>query len=93
MIDLWAKEAAPSEALRRWFNHDPRRWTQFQKRYRAELAENGQNTQALRDLMKRKKPVTLLFAARDLERNNAVVLREWLLALRRPRRSPLVEQQ
>ncbi len=79
-LDLWLKEAAPSEALRRWFNHDPKRWAEFQKRYRAELVAKPESIKALRDLLAGARPVTLLFAAKDTARNNAVVLRDWLSA-------------
>ena len=78
-VDLWLKDLAPSDKLRHWFNHDPERWPEFRKRYRAELAEESEDTKS-EDL---NKPVTLLFAAKDSERNNAVVLREWLSARRR----------
>jgi uncharacterized protein YeaO (DUF488 family) len=84
-VDLWLKGVAPSEALRHWFNHDPERWPEFRKRYRAELAENSEDLETLRQLLAGKKPVTLLFAARDTEHNNAVVLKERLSA--RPRRN------
>ena len=82
-VDLWLKDLAPSDKLRHWFNHDPLRWPEFRKRYRAELAENSEDLETLRRLAAGNKPVTLLFAAKDSERNNAVVLREWLSARRR----------
>ncbi len=72
-VDLWLKSVAPSADLRRWFGHDPARWPGFEERYRAELASNP----ALKDLLalvEQYKQVTLLFAARDTERNNAAVL-------------------
>ncbi|MGB6452494.1 MAG: DUF488 domain-containing protein [Steroidobacteraceae bacterium] len=77
-IDLWLKDIAPSAALRQWFGHDPARWPEFRKRYRAELAANPEATASLRGAMKSEKQVTLLFGAKDEERNNAVVLREAL---------------
>jgi uncharacterized protein YeaO (DUF488 family) len=77
-IDLWLKDVAPSDELRRWFGHDPNRWAQFQKRYRAELAQNAEPVAALRELVKGRKPLTLLYAAKDIERNNAIVLRDFL---------------
>ncbi|HTR16914.1 MAG TPA: DUF488 domain-containing protein [Acetobacteraceae bacterium] len=77
-IDLWLKEVAPSAELRRWFGHDPSRWAEFRTRYGAELARNARNVPALSELMKAATPLTLLFAAKDAERNNAVVLREFL---------------
>jgi len=77
-IDLWLKDVAPSETLRRWFGHDPSRWTQFQRRYRAELVTNTEPVAVLRELIKTGKPLTLLYAAKDIERNNAIVLRDFL---------------
>ena len=71
---------APSEELRRWFNHDPARWSEFQKRYRAELRRNTDSVETLRDLIRGARPVTLLFAAKDAEHNNAVALRNHLSA-------------
>jgi uncharacterized protein YeaO (DUF488 family) len=75
--DLWLKEVAPSPGLRRWFDHDVRRWTRFRARYRAELARHPDGLRVLKDL-RRRGPVTLLFAARDEAHNHAVVLRETL---------------
>ena len=79
-VDLWLKDLAPSDALRHWFNHDPERWPEFRKRYHAEIAENSEELETLRRLVAGKKPVTLLFAAKDNEHNNAVVLKERLSA-------------
>lgn len=76
-FDLWLKEIAPSSQLRRWFGHAPDRWTEFGRRYREELRRNGAAVESLRD-MARRETITLLFAARDTERNNAVVLRDFL---------------
>jgi uncharacterized protein YeaO (DUF488 family) len=75
--DLWLKEAAPSRALRSWYGHDPRRWQAFAARYRAELARRPEMLHLLEDLQRRT-PLTLVFGARDTERNNAVVLRAML---------------
>jgi uncharacterized protein YeaO (DUF488 family) len=72
-IDLWLKDIAPSDALRRWFGHEPARWGAFAMRYRAELTANSTPMAELVRLY-RAGPVTLLFAAHDAERNNAVVL-------------------
>ncbi|MDN3517304.1 DUF488 domain-containing protein [Aquisalimonas lutea] len=76
-IDLWEKEVAPSTELRKWFGHDPERWQGFRERYRAELADAAA---ALHRILDRAGdgPLTLVFAARDREHNNAVVLREVL---------------
>ncbi len=77
-LDAWLKEAAPSTELRRWFNHDPDKWDEFQRRYRAEL---DANPAALEHLIEAAQagPVTLVYAARDEAHNDAVVLREVLM--------------
>lgn len=77
-LTLWLKEVAPSPALRAGFCHDPRHWEEFRRRYVAELADNG--GEALNRLLTltRSGPVTLLYAARDTEHNNAVVLASYL---------------
>jgi uncharacterized protein YeaO (DUF488 family) len=78
-IDLWLKAVAPSDELRRWFGHDPSRWAEFRKRYRAEIATNSESIATLRGLTKgEKKTLTLLFAAKDMDHNNAVVLKDFL---------------
>jgi uncharacterized protein YeaO (DUF488 family) len=74
-VDLWLKEIAPSTELRRWFGHDPAKWTEFKRRYRAELKENKEQVARLKDEME-KGPVTLLYGARDEEHNENVVLLE-----------------
>jgi len=78
-VDHWAKEVAPSHALRRWFGHAPERWDAFQARYCEELEspEAQEEIAALRALQ-RKGHVTLLYAAKDEEMNNAVALRDYL---------------
>jgi uncharacterized protein YeaO (DUF488 family) len=72
--DLWLKDAAPSDALRRWFGHEPSRWAAFAARYRAELARRPEVLQTF-DELRRRGPITLLYAARDRAINHAVVLR------------------
>lgn len=79
-LDGWMKEAAPSPALRTWYGHDPKKWPEFRRRYTAELDRTRAWT-PLRDLAARG-PLTLLYSARDEERNSAVLLRDYLL---RPR--------
>jgi uncharacterized protein YeaO (DUF488 family) len=74
-VDLWLKEIAPSTELRRWFGHDPAKWMEFKRRYRAELKGNKEQVARLKDEME-KGPVTLLYGARDEEHNEAVVLLE-----------------
>ena len=78
-IDLWLKEIAPSDALRRRFHGDPSAWVDFKTAYYAEL-EQAPAQSAVRDLLDRltRGPITLLFAARDESHNNAVALKEWL---------------
>lgn len=77
--DGWLKEVAPSDGLRRWFNHNPARWLEFRRRYFAEL---DQRADALRPILNaaRHGPVTLLFAARDVKFNQAMALRDYLKA-------------
>jgi uncharacterized protein YeaO (DUF488 family) len=76
-LDGWFKEIAPSDALRRWFGHEPTTWPEFRRRYFAELDKHTAAVQLILDAAARG-PVTLLFAARDEEHNNAVVLCEYL---------------
>jgi uncharacterized protein YeaO (DUF488 family) len=76
-IDCWLKAIAPSAELRQWFNHDPRRWSEFRARYRSELASHPDLLGELRALA-RDGPLTLVYGARDQHHNNAVVLREML---------------
>jgi len=78
-IDLWLKEIAPSDAMRRRYHGDPAAWEEFKTAYYAELKQPPAQS-AVRDLLDRlsREPVTLLFAARDETRNNAVALKEWL---------------
>jgi uncharacterized protein YeaO (DUF488 family) len=79
-LDEWIKEIAPSAELRTWFGHDPRRWDEFRKRYRAELAEHAET---LNDLRRRARedPITLVYSARDEVHNDAVVLRNVILGI------------
>jgi uncharacterized protein YeaO (DUF488 family) len=73
----WLKEAGPSNALRRWFNHDTMRWPEFRRRYLTELDAQPLVTQQLLD-MSSNGPITLLYSARDREHNQAVVLKDYL---------------
>jgi uncharacterized protein YeaO (DUF488 family) len=75
-IDMWIREIAPSEDLRTWFDHRPNRWPEFSRRYRDELKDNPVLTRL--QAFSRDHPVTLVFAARDAARNNAVVLAEFM---------------
>ena len=78
-IDLWLKDVAPSNELRKWFAHDPSKFSEFRQRYQHELS-SGSGQEALHKLreMTRQQKVTLVFSAHDPEHNNAVVLRELL---------------
>ena len=69
------KEVAPSAELRRWFGHDPDRWTEFRGRYREELRGMAADLEELRRLA-RESAVTFVYGARDTKRNSAIVLRE-----------------
>jgi len=74
-IDEWKKEWAPSKELRKWFGHDPEKWQEFQSRYEKELHESGAWDE-IQSFMKEcdSDKVTLVFAAKDTEHNNAVAL-------------------
>src|SRR5271168_1884195 len=76
-VDLWLKEVAPSNDLRKWFAHDPAKWTEFRARYKAELKHNPTQYALLKQAVARS-PVTLLYGAKDTEHNEAVVLHELL---------------
>jgi uncharacterized protein YeaO (DUF488 family) len=78
-LDAWARDLGPSTQLRKWFGHDPARWAEFQARYRAELADPDR-VQALDALAEQalRGPVTLVFGARDPERNQARVIADEL---------------
>jgi len=87
-IDYWCKALAPSTTLRQWFGHKPERWEEFRKRYKAELVQQPETLTELRDFA-RKGPITLLFAAHDELRNNAVVVHELLRAKPRAGSAPV----
>lgn len=76
-IDLWLKEIAPSEQLRRWFGHDPTKWDEFKQRYFAELESKEELVKVIASKA-RTGSVCLLYGARDERHNNAVALKELL---------------
>ncbi|WP_266168708.1 DUF488 domain-containing protein [Dyella subtropica] len=78
-LDAWAKEVAPSPALRRWFGHDPTRWDAFRHRYASELDAKVEYWRPLAEQAARHH-ITLLFGAHDEEHNNAVALKAYLEA-------------
>ncbi len=77
-LDLWMKEIAPSDGLRKWFGHDPKRWPEFQKRYRAELRKNSALVKQLKELEKQHRTVTLVYSAHDELHNQAIALQAFL---------------
>jgi len=76
-ITLWLKDIAPSPELRKWYGHDPDKWPEFKKRYRQELKENKEIVSELREKAK-EHVITFVYAAKDEERNSALVLKEFL---------------
>jgi uncharacterized protein YeaO (DUF488 family) len=78
-LTLWLKEIAPTDALRKWFGHEPERWAEFRERYRAELDTNSEAVAQLRGLLREGK-VTLVYGAHDEAHNNAVALAAYLKA-------------
>ncbi|HWB20836.1 MAG TPA: DUF488 domain-containing protein [Phycisphaerales bacterium] len=76
-LDMWVKELSPSPALRKWYAHDPAKWSEFKKRYIKELRANGESVAGLRAFTKRK-PVTFVYAAKDEVRNSASVLKGFI---------------
>lgn len=75
--DVWLKEAGPSTELRKWFGHDPDKFKEFSTRYLNELTTRTQDLQPLINAVG-KRPIVLLFSAKDTDHNQAVVLKEWL---------------
>jgi uncharacterized protein YeaO (DUF488 family) len=76
-IDLWAKDVAPSPELRRWYSHDVAKWEEFKKLYRAELRQNKDAIEELRQKCGRAS-VTFVYAARDPDHNSALLLKDYL---------------
>jgi uncharacterized protein YeaO (DUF488 family) len=76
-IDRWLKEVAPSNELRTWYHKDMSKWSEFEKKYKAELKDNPALPE-LKQLLKEHKKITLLFTAKDEERNHALVLAKLL---------------
>ena len=82
--DLWLRDVAPSDALRKWFAHDPKKWTAFVNKYREELKGKKDSLRRIKQLEKEYGTVTLLYSAKDEEHNQAVALRGFLQGRRRP---------
>lgn len=77
-VDLWLKEIAPSNELRKWYSHDPVKWNDFRKKYSDELQGKEDLLNRIKQLEKEKKIVTLLFSSKEERLNNAAALREIL---------------
>jgi uncharacterized protein YeaO (DUF488 family) len=73
----WLKDIAPSTELRKWFNHDPAKWKEFQRRYRTELRTSSKIWEPLVQEA-RKGTLSLVYSSHDIEHNNAVVLKQFL---------------
>lgn len=78
-LDGWLKDVAPSDALRRWFGHDPDKWPEFRRRYFAELDTSPEAWEPIRAAARHGR-VTLIYSAHDTEHNNAVALKEYVEA-------------
>jgi uncharacterized protein YeaO (DUF488 family) len=74
----WIKEVAPSNELRKWYNHEPAKWEEFKNRYREELSSISDELRKLKQLEDKHETVTLLYSSKERELNNAVALREFL---------------
>jgi uncharacterized protein YeaO (DUF488 family) len=81
-LDLWLKDVAPSDALRKWFGHDPKRWVEFAAKYRKELRGKKEMVHQLRQLEAEHGTITLLYSAHDEEHNQAVALSAFLKGAR-----------
>ncbi len=78
-ITHWLKELAPSTELRKWFDHDPEKWAEFQKRYLKELKSiDNEDLKELKQCVSEHKRITLVFAAKDTEHNNAMALKTYI---------------
>jgi len=77
-IDLWLKEIAPSDELRKWFGHDPEKWEEFKAKYEKELKGKQELLGKIKQMEREKGIVTLLYSAKDKEHNNAVALNTFL---------------
>ncbi|MDH7603480.1 MAG: DUF488 family protein, partial [Melioribacter sp.] len=81
-IDLWLKEIAPSNELRKWYNHDSKKWNTFKEKYHEELKEKQELLEQIKKLEKEKGTITLLFSSKEIEHNNAVALSEILISFK-----------
>ena len=77
-LDLWLKDIAPSNELRQWFDHDPAKWSEFQKKYKSEIIDNESIFRELKSIIQKHEVVTLLYGAKDEKHNQAVVIKSLL---------------
>jgi uncharacterized protein YeaO (DUF488 family) len=77
-IDLWQKDIAPSNSLRKWFSHDEKKWDQFKIKYFKELDKNNDSVNTIIEKAKEQGSVTLLYGTKENRFNNAVALKEYL---------------
>lgn len=77
-LDLWLKDIAPSNDLRKWFGHDPKKWEEFKERYKDEIRDKKEILNQLKSLMEEHETITLVYGAKDTEYNEAVVLKNLL---------------
>lgn len=77
-VDLWLKDIAPSDKLRKWFSHDSKKWLEFNKKYHIELKEKRELISMILKLEQEKKVVALLFSAKNKKQNNAASLLQYL---------------
>ena len=77
-IDLWFKEIAPSDELRKWFHHEVPNWEEFRARYEREIRDNQVTLEKLKAIIKKEKTVTLLYGAKDEKHNQALVIKDLL---------------
>lgn len=76
-IDLWLKDIAPSTGLRRWFGHDPNKWSEFRRRYQDELKRNAKVVDEIKEKIGQS-TATLLYGAKDVGHNHAIVLMDFI---------------
>jgi len=77
-IDFWAKHVAPSNDLRKWYGHDPKKWEDFKKNYFNELDENAESVSELLDRICRRQTTTFVYSSKEKELNNAAALKEYI---------------
>lgn len=77
-VDLWLRDIAPSNELRKWYNHDPQKWNEFKERYFHEIETQKGLLEPLRKKIKEEGSITLLFSSKEVHINNAAALKEYL---------------